>query len=508
MINFLIADDEKIIRESIKAMLKRSFDGYDIHFLEAENGKEALEILLSTKTDILLTDIKMPGFSGIDLLREIQKRKLGELEVIVLSGFDDYSLVRSAMKLGAADYLLKPIVNEEFISVISNCLQKVIHKKDYETQYTVIPEIQSGDLFHSQYRLNSILQGEYQAEPAGDPQQNSVLIMIDLSQSKQRSSLQNEQWYARAKSSFRDIAKDNAGTLLCMGEFNRYWIIIFTDISEKIYTVIQPFLAECANQAYKACCSTVFPLCAISEAVSECKIRIDHLFFNLPQLHPQTEEKYPYSQHFSQLENAICTDSKGAFSFWLNDLGLVINSDRNRINVPSVKKLFSAFVYLIMQRQPVYIRIISKYKLTENDILLQISNAFTLSELINSTNRIFCLYMGETADDGRSSENDNIYRAKEYILSHYSDDLSLNDVAEFLELHPNYLSAVFRKKTGVTLIEYLRKVRIEAAKSLLKTTNLKLYEIAEKTGYQNAVQFNRAFKKETGISPSDYRMNR
>ncbi|MCH4031287.1 MAG: response regulator [Lachnospiraceae bacterium] len=507
MINFLIVDDEKIIRESIKAMLQNSFNGYDIHFLEAENGKEALEILLSTQTDLLLTDIKMPGFSGIDLLHEIQKRRM-EIEVIVLSGFDDYSLVRSAMKLGAADYLLKPIVNEEFISVITNCLQKVIHKKDYEKQYSEIPVIRNDDLFHSQYKLNSILNDKYQTDQSCSSQSSSVLIMVDLSQSKQRSSLQNEQWYARSKAAFRSLAKDNNGTLLCMGEFNRYWIIIFTDISEKIYTIIQPFLAECAKQEYKACCSAIFSLDAIQEAVSECKSRIDHLFFNLPQLYPQTAEKHPYPKHFSQLENAICTNSKSAFSFWLNDLGIVINSERNHINVTSVKKLFSDFVYLIMQRQPVYIRIISKYKLTENDILLQISNAFTLSELINSVSQTFCLYMDETADDGRVSENDNIYRAKEYMLSHYSEDLSLNDVADHLGLHPNYLSAVFRKKTGVTFIEYLREVRIEAAKSLLKTTNLKLYEIAEKTGYQNAVQFNRAFKKETGISPSDYRINR
>ena len=86
----------------------------------------------------------------------------------------------------------------------------------------------------------------------------------------------------------------------------------------------------------------------------------------------------------------------------------------------------------------------------------------------------------------------------------YDKEISLTDIADYLSLHPNYFSALFKKDCGMTFMEYLRKVRIEKACALMKQSNRKLYEIAEQVGYRDALQFNRAFHKETGVSPSEY----
>lgn len=103
-------------------------------------------------------------------------------------------------------------------------------------------------------------------------------------------------------------------------------------------------------------------------------------------------------------------------------------------------------------------------------------------------------------------ENDIILKAKRYIGNHYENsDLTLKEVADYVELNEKYFTSKFSKETGETFISYLTSLRIEKAKDLLKTTNFKIYEIAEMVGYRNVENFNRVFKKNTGTSPAQYR---
>lgn len=113
--------------------------------------------------------------------------------------------------------------------------------------------------------------------------------------------------------------------------------------------------------------------------------------------------------------------------------------------------------------------------------------------------------IGELICSMKNKDDYVIQKAKEYIHKNYTDDLTLNDVAAHVFLNGNYFSTLFKQKTGIAFRNYLRNLRIEKAKELLTTTNLRIYEVALKVGYNEHSHFVRAFKSVTGISPGQYR---
>lgn len=111
MTTILIADDEKLERNGIKLLLKR--EGAECEILEAENGKVALGILMDRKVDILFSDIKMPYMNGLELT-EKARELYPDLEIIIFSGYNDFTYARDALRYGVVDYVLKPVNPEEF----------------------------------------------------------------------------------------------------------------------------------------------------------------------------------------------------------------------------------------------------------------------------------------------------------------------------------------------------------------------------------------------------------
>lgn len=116
MNNVLVVDDEKTIRKGIKKLLEEVITGYKVLW-EASNGFEALEILKIEVPDIIITDIRMPNMNGIEFIR-LSKEKLPLTPIIVLSGHDDFTYVREALKLGVKDYLLKPVSRSELATIL------------------------------------------------------------------------------------------------------------------------------------------------------------------------------------------------------------------------------------------------------------------------------------------------------------------------------------------------------------------------------------------------------
>ena len=106
-----------------------------------------------------------------------------------------------------------------------------------------------------------------------------------------------------------------------------------------------------------------------------------------------------------------------------------------------------------------------------------------------------------------TSQKSIIVKAKRYIKKKYAEDISLNTVAEYLNLSAGYLSILFKKETGQNFIDYLIQLRMEKAKELLRTTELKIYEVSKMVGYENIYYFSRIFSKMVGVSPKQYQTN-
>lgn len=106
MYRVLVVDDEKIEREGIKFLLSREEGEFEIS--EASNGRQALEILRNEEIDILLTDIKMPHMDGLELAKKAKEKK-EELQIVIFSGYNDFSFAQEAIRYGVKEYVLKPV---------------------------------------------------------------------------------------------------------------------------------------------------------------------------------------------------------------------------------------------------------------------------------------------------------------------------------------------------------------------------------------------------------------
>ena len=105
----------------------------------------------------------------------------------------------------------------------------------------------------------------------------------------------------------------------------------------------------------------------------------------------------------------------------------------------------------------------------------------------------------------KKEENENVHTIKRYIREHLSCDIRLEDIAKAVHLHPAYCCSLFKKETGVTIIEYINTSRIELAKKFLRSADVVIGDIPELCGFTNYKYFARVFKKSTGLSPSAYR---
>jgi two-component system response regulator YesN len=126
----VIIDDEPWTREVIKTLADWDALGLVVAG-EASDGEYGLELIRLTAPDIILTDVKMPHLNGIELITTLRKEN-NDTPVIFISGYDDYSFIRSALKLDAVDYLLKPIKQEELNYQLSNCVKLLADRLDYK----------------------------------------------------------------------------------------------------------------------------------------------------------------------------------------------------------------------------------------------------------------------------------------------------------------------------------------------------------------------------------------
>lgn len=164
-----------------------------------------------------------------------------------------------------------------------------------------------------------------------------------------------------------------------------------------------------------------------------------------------------------------------------------------------IKSLFSWY-FSLMGQMPGMIRVASKYKLTEYDLTEGIKRADCLSGFMYALFQTLDVYLQELSQtqDRRGIQIDRI---KTYVRSHLGDPIQIAEAAELINVHPNYLSTIFKDYTGMSFRDYLRQERIHKAVSLIRNTEMKLYEIAEKVGYQDPAHFSRAFKQVTGETP-------
>lgn len=529
MYSVFAVDDESIVLEGIRS--KIDWEGNGFNFAgEATDGEIALSMLQELKPDILITDIKMPFMDGLQLSEAI-KRTQPWIKIIILSGHDEFDYAKKAISIGIEDYLLKPFTPDELlISLKKTAAQIDKERKQLSDISKLREELKSNETLIKKEFLNNLVHGSVDTNTV--MQKSSELGMnlisryykILISRIESRTGNSQAQQEACSLLNSYSAAWDQAVSFF---HHSNLLVCIFKGASEKelednIYHAAETIghiatkNEECT--VLTAIGKTVEHLSQLSISYEDAKhilelggnpgevsenlnriISSDDLqntnlgLLDLKENDPLVDRlKYAGQNDISAIieeSMALIRNNPGQFkvfaSYLLVDLIIAVSKLVEKLG-GNIKELYPE----ILQRTYVDIAVSDEEKFTK-----------TLEEVLH-----FALNFRDSKMTGKYG--DVILKAKRFIEENYADqNTTLTTVAEAVALSPNHFSTIFSQECKTTFIEYLTNVRLEHAKRLMRETDMKGYDIAYDCGFSDPHYFSYIFKKNTGLSPREYKLS-
>lgn len=524
MYKIILVDDEYIVREGMKKKIEWEELGFILSGTY-EDGKKAIEAVEEIKPDVVITDIYMPFVDGIGLADYIYN-KYPEIKVIILTGYNSIEYIQKSIKLNVYDYVLKPVTAKELNSMIIKIkgeLDKIKEEKEkifnlQKIVYENMPVIKNKFLL-------SLVGGQ---KPLESIDRKLALFDIELSDKNYIAILDIDEGYVH--SFFVDevysnndyeiiyftlynvceelIRNKNAG--VTFQRDSEETIIIFThgDVQSIIKTLeeIKDFFEKNLKITLTIGFSNSFDgVGSIKNAYSEAVKALNFRFLtgnNRIIFLEEIEKSFYVKKQISIEDKNLILALKTSNS---KEIEAIINNIIQELKEANISVL-EGYIYI----QQIILSI--KKSLDEIEIdtshinLTDIYKFKTLEEIqewIKSLCFSICDMIKETKDNYNKTFS---IKAKEYLEVHYNDqDLSINSVCKHLSVSISHFSASFKNDTNETFTEYLTKLRIEKAKQLLLTTNLRAYDIAYKVGYNDPQYFYSVFKKQLGVTPTNFR---
>lgn len=535
MLKVLIVDDEAIVRIGLKSMIDWEEHGFEL-IGEANDGRRALELYKEHKPDIVITDLKMPVLDGLGLIQQIKELPF-PCRIIVLSSYDDFALVRQAMKLGAADYLLKlEMEPAELLKILAGFRHEILQEKETQFRQAQIEQEVKTNLstLRRAFLKETFCSAEFSPERFKEGLERLEIklnpnhiycLVLQIGSSYWMENMNAEEINSRQSAIItvceEVICSNNFGC--CFQTKEREFVILLSPKKDPV--TVNHIVSDCRNlvqilQQYlgvtavmgigsRASCIDQIP-CAYAEAREAVKYRFfketeQIIQWSQVQSLPSPKAAYSVLPYRSQLEKAffyrqvseicICLDS---ISRELAEIGLAPEAACS-----GALELCSIIHELIEreQLQPEDILTASHHSYGE---LLHMANWDELLNWLQKLKEDLIAFIQAEEE----KESWIISEAKRFIQEHYDEEISLTEVANSVGLTPSYFSTVFKEHVGTTYSDYLTTIRIEKAKQLLRSTAYRVYEISHMVGYENHYYFNRLFKKIVGLTPLDYRKSK
>ncbi len=539
MFKLMLLDDEAIVLQGIQKVFDLA--GYGFEVVGAyQDGRCALEDLEEKKPDLVITDIKMPAMTGIEFVSEA-KKKLPEAEFVILSGYGDFVFAKEALKLGVADYLLKPIEKQQFSQMLEKMADKIRQKQEEQTYASSINSwIQNNkEELKNQFLIslaeeNNFDESLYQVIKEELPiDQTTPFIMIKietyhtqfqgdyLSEVGKLAIELNQELvtYGRVEQFMLD---ESVVVLVCANvakaDYEDRWKTE-ANILEKVYQPIK-FIIKRTLQDYTkrkiqliAGISKIhYGLGQVFGARNEC---IQAIFLQEANLNDSMQMikkvglEVGSHMTYEALEKLFLSINGGADRKELAEEIDKIYAKVQKDPQSGSQDLLSTTTFLILLR--IYqqqMRLESKPQIVDIS-LLEFQNIQQKYPGLDAQKKLslelsYGLSQAMNVSSGGTS-NKIIADALAYIEENYEKNLSLQTVADAIDISKNYLSNLFKKELDITFVNYLTGFRIEKAKELLKEGRLKMYEVAEAVGYNDYAYFSQIFKKHTGVTLSAFR---
>ncbi|WP_145048821.1 response regulator [Paenibacillus xylanexedens] len=509
MLKVLLVDDEMFVRKGMHELIDWHALGMEISG-EAENGLEALRMAECLRPDVIITDIRMPVLDGLELIRAIEQLPNLEPVFIIISGYHDFKYAQQAIKYGVHDYILKPIDDEEMTATLQKSADMIHNKR----KHAFLAEEQA-----STFMLEDILKGKVQKEQEHrytevlgiHPQDDLMMVLIEP-----QSGLDERKVSVQRVREVLQALENEFLRMFVMEQRNRFVLMLVwkennhRSIVEDKLNCIHKKLSESLNVDTGLYAGTF---------VNEIS--------DVPRSYREAEEaiRHKYAEH-SGVVRFMEIKEKPLYVFNVNqdDIEPLILSLEERSQAAChqmVNDMFNQFHVRRFSPQAVtgsLLRYITGILAVVNEMGGNDKGLQRLKELAQQSHEgwnlrllkdAFLVALEEAeeyiAQLRKEQSKGDISKIKRYIDSHYTENISLKSIAALFYVNPVYLGRLFRKSYNLYFNEYLLELRIQEAKKLLRQTDLRMYEVAARVGFQNADYFVTQFEKIVAMSPTSYR---
>lgn len=503
MYKVLLVDDEKHIIEGLTTII----DWYSRNCTvvgAAFNGRMGVEQAALLNPDIIVTDIRMPHMEGIEMIAAI-KQTQPHIKFIILSGFSEFEYAKKGMELGVKHYVLKPVEEVELEASIDD----IVLDLDNEQQ--------SGKLLLQEYSMLDLLH-------AGEENKEILTVL-------ENNGITFDQPYITCMTAKVEDNKYKPGINVLPAHRSKDFTFICLRYSTKEYAIIMVHMWKEGPQFHEALATVRTSLIEIlqssvtlgvgssydspqkisqsfdeSRRVLGCLLldqNDDILFFD--QLKDADSTAELPQKLLQQLDYAVEQMRQELCNQTIEQIvdSLTVSAQNKRIDL----RIQCLNLYLITASKLTTTQVQRINRLVGDELLsMKYKRAAWTIDMCNSwLTMLFQSIIQLKKQHQPLNGQTVIEEVQSYLHDNFSQSITLTSVAEQFYISPNYLSQLFRKKTGDTFLGYLTKIRIERAKFLIVNSESKMYEICHLIGYEDPKYFRKTFEKIVGMNPSDYK---
>ncbi|MBN1649302.1 MAG: response regulator [Spirochaetales bacterium] len=512
MLKLITVDDERYFHKGLDKLINWTECSIE-RIGEAYNGESALETIYAKKPDIIMTDIRMPGMDGLELLRQVSEIEDYRPDWIIISGYDDFSFARNAMRYGVKYYLLKPVDESELRKILEQITESRKQEKILGTLNIVEKRLAISALIR---RLISGPDNKKTVEKArqiitveGPLRFIQIVSNIDLSSDVEfllRSELKrikamyaSEYITVHGRHLLGFILPENDLVNMNLQKFcHKLYKSCAAQIDNPIYLVAGPAVSGIEN-LYESYTGAQAMLGMILDEPGKPILIADSFLYDGNR---QGEDAIKEIVFFPELICSIEQGEKEEISRYIEKILSWVYG--KKLNIQSVRIwlncLFVDISRLILELDgKLDVRIREFFQMSISDTLI------IKRELFQNVCD-FCIYCAERILElKRLNKSGILMLVMDYIRTNYFRELSLRDLGDRFGINPVYLGQMFKHTLSKSYKQFLLETRIDEAKKLLSRTDLKVYEVAKSVGYNDSDYFSEQFLKITGKRPAAYK---
>lgn len=493
MKKIFLVDDEPLITLSIARMIERSGEDYEVVGM-ASNGREAMDFLKQNAVDIAIIDIRMPILDGIGLLEKVRQNKI-PVRIIILSAYRDFRYAQEAIHYGASAYLLKPLSQEALMDTLADVSKMVDRDKTVKT---------ATNLFSLQKRQQAVYQllgtGEFtpkELPPSLQTEETGCLLMLT-------SSLEYPQPFVEDCLELGWNPYRSASQICFLPDSQASPERIFQLAEETKALAVDYFLPSLAI----AQSNGGFQVADLKNAVVQCKVASMYSFYFPEDLVIAYSDIQlfglssirPIVAAFEKLHSYIRLSSVDNIFQKLKEI-----YDTLKVEMSVNPQTLYQLVYEIFMELALLERKQSGTNIFANITLQHLQNFTTLDALYDYAYTLIRDYFDSKKTVETDRDEQIVNAVRRYCQENYALDCTLDDIAASIYISKSYLSQIFKAKCGVSLWNYFTDIRIEKAKELLASNEIKVNKVGEMVGYPNPSHFGHIFRSHVGVSPKEYR---